>query len=581
MAVEMRKLAGLYRPGPADRPQDGPQDRSQDRFISAGRIFNPPPGVSPERLLADLAQDPARLETLESDLALAHYDAAQDRVTLVRDACGLTPLYYARCGEGWAFGLTLEALFEILGGPPPLNEAAFYDFAATHYRHIFRDPSRTFHQGVLQAPAGCSVSLKGQEAHVRRWFKLEFQPALALLSPQEASELYVAGLDENVRLRLEALEGRNCAFTVSSGMDSASVACLAARRLNRPLDAWFMAYRDQSGSPYDETAGVEALVQSLGWRLHRLDLGAPDLLSETATLMKKTLAPVATVTWLAHYVMARQAAEEGVEFLFSGLGGDESLAGEFEHFFVFFADLQAAGQDELLAQETQAWIRLHDHPVFKKTTEVRDEWFARNLDFQTGEIRVDQRRYAAHREFFDPGWVEAQEAAAPPPPMPRPFPYFLSNRLYQEMTYETSPPTLWSEALSSRAAGVKGVFPMTSPKLLALALSLPGTFKYENGLTKMLLRRAMKGILPDSSRLNPVKTGFNAPLDLWLQEKKLNDDCRALLNSAPFKNLGWLRPGAADRMLDEHLQGRRNLMMLLWPLISTAIFLDQGLAGGA
>ena len=566
MSVELRLCGGIYRPG-----QAAP---AADSHLALGRVFDPGP-EGQAAFLARVAKDPGSLNGRESDLALAWHDGAQDRLILVRDGCGLSPLFYARmAGGGWAFAFDLKELFEIIGEVPPLDEATFYDFCATHYRHVFRDPGRTFHQGVRQVPAGFSVSIGADGAAERRWLRLGFIPEVAMMPPQEASELYVGHLASAVRSRLAALSGENFGFTVSSGMDSASVAALAARELGRPLETWFMAYRDQPESPFDETPGVEALIKATGWKLNRVDLTAPDLLHETKKLMEQVRAPIITVTWLAHHVLATKARAFGHKFLFSGLGGDESLAGEFEHFFVFFADLKAAGKLDLLERETAAWMRLHDHPVHKKSPEVRDDWLKRNVNFETGGIRVDRRRYTAFREYFDPGWVEIREAAAPPIPMPRPYPFFLSNRLFQEMSCETSPPTLWSEALSSRAAGIKGVFPMTSHKCLATALSAPGTSKYENGITKMLLRRAMAGILPDCSRLNPVKTGFNAPLDLWLRGKKLNDDCRDLLSSQKFRSLGWLAPGAADRILDQHLSGERDLMMLLWPLISTALFLE-------
>jgi asparagine synthase (glutamine-hydrolysing) len=456
-----------------------------------------------------------------------------------------------------------------------MDEDTFFDFVGTHYRYIFRDPGRTFHRGVRQVPAGCSLSLSAGGPRETRWLDLGFQPEVPAMDPGEASRRYVSLLEENVILRLEALAGQDYAFSISSGLDSSSVAALAARHLGRPLDCWFMAYRDQSGSPFDETGGVMDLIEATGWRLNRVDLGAPDLLAETRALMDLTLAPMATVTWLAHHVLAKKAAQAGCRFLFSGLGGDERLAGECEHFFAFFADLRAAGQEDVLERETVAWARLHDHPVFRKSPAVRDDWLARNVDFAARTIRVDQARYLAVREYFDQDWWTSMEARQPPVPLPHPYPFFLSNRLFQEMSSETSVPTLWSESLSSRAAGLRGIFPMTSPRLIRLALSAPGTLKYEDGLTKMLLRRALSGILPDSSRLNPVKTGFNAPLDLWLREPGLAREVGGLLSSPPFSRLGWLAPGAAGRILAEHLDGRRNHMMLLWPLISTAIFLEK------
>ncbi|MDR1487493.1 MAG: hypothetical protein LBT62_05820 [Deltaproteobacteria bacterium] len=570
MTVKFLNQAGLY------TSEKIASDK--DHYICCGCVFNPPKEQSLIDFYAGLAKDPKSLINYETDIALAYHQADQNRVVLLRDAAGITPLFYARHNQGWAFATNLDDLFKILGGPPPLNELTFFDFVATHYRHVFRDPSRTFHQGVNQVPAGSYVILNQDKAIVERWFNMPFDPQASKMTRQEASERYVSLLDENVKIRLKALEGERYTFTVSSGMDSAAVCALADRSSSKQLETWFIAYRDQSGSPYDETAGVEALIKETGWKLNRIDLTAPDLLSETTDLIELTKAPIITVTWLAHYVMAQRVLEQGYDYLFSGLGGDESLAGEFEHFFVFFADLFAQGETELLEKETQAWIRLHDHPVFKKSPAVRDDWFRRNIDFNAKKIKVDQNRYLANRDYFKRDWYHSISEINPPIPMPTPFPYFLSNRLFQEMNFETSPPTLWSEALSSRAAGVKGIFPMTSPRLLSLALSLPGTFKYEDGVTKMLLRRALKGILPDCSRLNPVKTGFNAPLDLWLREKKLNSDCFDLLNSASLLNLGWISRKSIETILKEHLTGAKNHMMLLWPLICTAIFVEKNRA---
>jgi asparagine synthase (glutamine-hydrolysing) len=133
---------------------------------------------------------------------------------------------------------------------------------------------------------------------------------------------------------------------------------------------------------------------------------------------------------------------------------------------------------------------------------------------------------------------------------------------------------LWSEALSSNAGGIKGIFPMASPRLFRLALSLPGTFKYENGYTKMLIRRGTKGILPDSSRLNPVKVGFNAPLDMWLRDEGTAQATLDLLLNSPLKDCGWFLKGALEKIVSEHKSGEKNNMMLLWPLIQSALFFN-------
>ncbi|MDR1313149.1 MAG: hypothetical protein LBQ12_05505 [Deltaproteobacteria bacterium] len=525
--------------------------------------------------LQGVLDDPGQLNSMESDASIIWHDEAEDAVKCIRDAAGATPVYYAKTRKGWALSFSLGTLFPLLDKPPKPREDTLYDFLATHYRYLFRDPRRTFHEGVMQVPAGHVLTLKGEKAKLEPWLDLSFDPVPGTAEVQEAADRYLSMLRENVSLRLSALASSGFAFTVSSGLDSSTVAALASEIMDAPVECWYMGYSSAKGSPYDETRGVQALTGAKGWTLHPLDLDSPDLVREASEMMDRTLAPLATVTWLAGGVLARHAAEHGCAYLFSGLGGDESLAGEFDHFMYFFADLFRDGEETLLARETEFWAKLHDHPVFRKTPETRDAYLKRLIDFKTGGIRVDLSRYTQNRAWFDEGWVRSMETMIPPPQMPCPDPYFLSNRLYQEMTYETSPPTLWSEHLASSAYWVKGVFPMASPRLFRFALSLPGTFKYQNGLTKMLLRRSVKGLLPEYTRLNPVKTGFNAPLDHWLRDPATAKEVRDVILSSPLPATGWLVPGAAEKIIAEHLSGARNHMMLLWPLLSTALFLEK------
>ncbi|MDR1080302.1 MAG: hypothetical protein LBQ79_04935 [Deltaproteobacteria bacterium] len=563
----------VYEPDPPRRlaAPEGPGARTACHV--RGRVYSHA-GEGREGLQGIL-DDPASLNSMESDASVVWHDERDDTVRCIRDAAGATPVYYARTRKGWAVSFSLGTLLPLMDKPPAPREDTLYDFLATHYRYIFRDPRRTFHEGVMQVPAGHLLTLSGARADLEPWLDLSFDPEPGTLHPQEAADRYLSMLRENVSLRLSALASSGFAFTVSSGLDSSTIAALASDILGAPVECWYVGYSSAKGSPYDETRGVQALTGAKGWALHPIDLESPALVSETSELMDRTLAPLATVTWLAGGVLARHAAENGCAYLFSGLGGDESLAGEFDHFMYFFADLYRDGQEALLERETGHWARLHDHPVFRKSKETRDAYFKKMIDFRTGEIRVDLARYSQNRAWFDEGWVRSMETVIPPPPMPGPYPYFLSNRLYQEMTYETSPPTLWSEHLASSANWVKGIFPMASPRLFRFALSLPGTFKYENGLTKMLLRRSVKGLLPEYTRLNPVKTGFNVPLDLWLRDPKTSKEVLDVITASPLPATGWLSPGAPEKILNEHLSGQRNHMMLIWPLLSTALFLEK------
>ncbi|MDR0882977.1 MAG: asparagine synthase C-terminal domain-containing protein [Candidatus Adiutrix sp.] len=543
------------------------QPPAGDALHCRGRIYDRPGDGAEARQadLASLARRPELLNQREADLALVSYDAQKRRWRLVRDF-GVTPLYYALLPDGLAWSFTYAGLLELLGHPRP-DEATLFDYLATHYRYIFREPARTFHQGVRQVPAGAYVDIDERACATHTWLDLSHDPETFRLGPEEATAKLMALIRESVQLRARA--ATRPAFTISSGLDSSTVASLAALELG-PIDAFSVGYEGPGAEEYDETAGVGELTRGKDWRWTHLALERPDLIGEARRLIHLTHSPIVTVTWLAYYLMARQL--DGFDQVFNGLGGDESLAGEFTHFFYFFAELRQAGDENRLKEEVAAWSRLHDHPVFKKNEAVLASYWQRNLDFQTGQIKVDQEVYQANWRFFEPDWLAAYGQAQPP--MPGPYPNFLSNRLFQEISYETTPPTLWGLFMANQALGLTGVSPLATPRLFRLSLSLPGAVKYDCGLTKALLRRGLKGILPESLRLSPKKTGFNAPIHQWFNDPKVAGPALEMLLSGPLAGRGWLKKGAAEQIFKEHQSGQANHMMLLWPLLNASLFLE-------
>ncbi|MDR2725203.1 MAG: asparagine synthase C-terminal domain-containing protein [Candidatus Adiutrix sp.] len=532
--------------------------------------FNSPPEQdqdTPE--LTSLARDPALMNHNEADLALVVRKPEGRAFRLLRDF-GQTPLYYAPLPDGFAWSFSYRELLDFLDRTAPdatrPDEATLFDYLATHYRYVFRDPGRTFHQGVRQVPAGAYVDIDESGAGESYWLDLEPDPEAGRLGPDEAAEKLMDLLARSVDWRARAAV--RPAFTISSGLDSAGVASLAARSLSRPLGVFSVGYN--APTEYDETDGVEELARANpDWRWTHLNLDRPDLAGETEKLVGLTRSPVITVTWLAYHLLARGL--EDFREVFTGLGGDECLAGEYGHFLYFFADLKAAGDHERLGAEIEAWSRLHDHPIFRKNRTMAEAFWARNLDFKTGEMRVDMEVYESGAEFFNNDWFETFGRARPP--MPRPYPGFLANRLYQEIVFETTPPTLWGFQRVNEALGLRGVSPFLSPALFKFGLSLPSGLRYDQGLTKALYRRGLKGLLPESMRTRSRKTGFNAPADLWFNEDKTRRLTRELLHDGPLARLGWLKKGAAERLLTEHRSGRANHMMRLWPLLNASLFL--------
>jgi asparagine synthase (glutamine-hydrolysing) len=288
--------------------------------------------------------------------------------------------------------------------------------------------------------------------------------------------------------------------------------------------------------------------------------------------------PVATATWLSHHVLCERARADGFGALFGGLGGDELNAGEYEYFFFFFADLAAAGCDALLERETAKWIEYHDHPIFRKSVASMRDGLDRLVDLsRPGVNRPDPRRMLRYADALDPSYFDLERFE---PVMDAPMTTYLKNRTYQDLFRETAPCCLRAEDRQATAAGLDHFLPFLDHRLVEFMFRVPGTMKIRHGVTKHLLRLAMRGLLPDDTRTRIKKTGWNAPAHVWFAGRGA-EMLRDIVSSARFRSRGIYRPGEVARIIDEHEEivrsGRlvENHMMFLWQLLNLELWLRQ------
>ena len=248
------------------------------------------------------------------------------------------------------------------------------------------------------------------------------------------------------------------AFTLSGGMDSSSVLAGAVHLSGERQHAYSTLY---SGSEYDESEEIRSMLDAAVEEWHQVPVDAPDVLDMVAKMIDAHDEPVATATWLAHFVLCDRVAGDGFRTLFGGLGGDELNAGEYEYFFFRFADLRRGGDEQALRHEVTEWARHHDHPVFKKDWDVMEDGLRRMVDLtQPGRILVDRNRLERYRGAIRP---EAIDLGRYEPVLDHPFGSYLNNRTYQDIFRETAPCCLRAEDRQTRAFGHDQPRPVLRP----------------------------------------------------------------------------------------------------------------------
>jgi asparagine synthase (glutamine-hydrolysing) len=106
---------------------------------------------------------------------------------------------------------------------------------------------------------------------------------------------------------------------------------------------------------------------------------------------------------------------------------------------------------------------------------------------------------------------------------------------------------------------------------------VPGELKIADGVTKRLLRLAMRGVLPEATRTRIKKTGWNAPADQWFAGP--GADAVLELLSGDFRAASLYDTVQVRRLLREHDEivssGRaaENHMMFFWQLVNLELWL--------
>jgi asparagine synthase (glutamine-hydrolysing) len=148
---------------------------------------------------------------------------------------------------------------------------------------------------------------------------------------------------------------------------------------------------------------------------------------------------------------------------------------------------------------------------------------------------------------------------------------FLDMRLYLENDI------LVKLDRASMMASLEGRVPLLNNDFVEYATHLPLNMKLRGLRSKFLLKRALRGILPDSI-LNRPKKGFGIPVAQWFRGP-LMEQMLSVLTPDRILREGFFDPKGIDRLIHDHLAGRRDNRKQLWTLFAFELWHDGYLKG--
>lgn len=452
--------------------------------------------------------------------ALALYDARSGRLVLCRDRYGVKPLYYFWDGRRLVFGSEYKALWAVardLGltwDMRGLKTALLEPFQ-------LEASGRTLLQDVRDLPPGHLLRLERDRLEIRPWWRtLDHLRAVPERLEEQAEEL-AALLEDACRLRLRS--DVPLAASLSGGLDSSSVVSTSAALLRRDaalarvpagslrvfLHAFPGTFQDESDDA--KLAARHAGVEACTVTARPEEYGA--LLDRVLWDAEAIFAGMLDGPWRVY----REQRRSGRVVSLDGHGADDMLGGYWWH-------PPAALEDRsLLSAEFWRTLRLEREMLGDVAPPL---FYLRRM-----ACRIPGLRAAVSWLGRVGGWgpldrvavpsflsAEAAAVAAWPgrsTPLPARFGH-LDDALYQDFHHRVLPRILRNFDAVSMAHGVEVRVPFLDYRLVSFVFSLPATSKIGQGFSKLVLRRAVAGRIPEQLRVARKKLGFTSPVAAWL-----------------------------------------------------------------
>lgn len=493
-------------------------------------------------------------------------DRAKRRVFAARDRFGVKPLYFARLPDGAvAMASEIKQLTALEGWRARLNGQRAYDFlvwgASEHTAETMFDGVRQLRGGEL-----AEIALDGDPSpRVSRWYELRPKPFSG--GREDAAAAFRDLLTDSVRLRLRAdVAVGSC---LSGGLDSSSIVCVANRLLREVGGAAMQqTFSATSESPrYDERRYAEAVVAQTGVSLATVMPSPQGLFDALDAIAWQQDEPFGSTSAYAQWEVFRLAARSGVKVVLDGQGADEMLGGYPVFFGARLAGMVRAFDPLAALREIGSLRRVHGIPVASSVRHLA-------ASLAPAWLLSGARRWAG--EDAAPAWLDLDRLGARPV---HPFaaqessPRKSMQALSRSQLLDASLPTLLHlEDRNSMAHSIEARVPFLDYRVVEYVLGLPDEEKIEGGVTKIALRRAMEGVLPEEVRTRTDKLGFQMADTDWL--KNAPRQYRDALGAAVEAAKGIIRP-AANEMLEQTIAGRRAFSFHVWAMISFGAWLRR------
>ena len=458
---------------------------------------------------------------LLGDFAFVVWDSDERRLFVARDPLGVRPIAYYFDAHRCIVSSTVAPILAHPQVVPEINEGRIGEFVVRYDLN----QEESFFSRIFFCPPAHSLTITEQSVNKRRYWLPELDRRIYYRDSREYVEQFRELFHRSVVARLRV--AGEIGVTLSSGMDSTSATAVAYNELLRngkiPLDGlktYTLTYDDWPAN--DESDDVREFAS-------HFHLNCNFLRADTKLLSNGRPMPFMTPDYLIYSMaipqtsrLCQQIQGHGVKLILNGQYGDILFTPQ-RHWAV---DMVRDGQWQLALNSI---VPRSCRRVDLRIAGCNVRTFGRHL---LQSIAIDGNRSVQQDMLADSGVARALSESTN-----------LAERVQQNALcqYEMSSDTLscltsmhWNYHIHSSSLMLRGMQnlgmewwgPYRDRRLFEFVLAIPSYLagRPQRGNNKWILREAMRGTLPENTRVRPRHSGSRSWANAWFA----GDEGRAL-----------------------------------------------------
>ena len=524
----------------------------KDKLIAEGKVKEFHSTSDTEILLEAFANDGMdAIKQMKGMFAIALYDRQEKTLYLLRDRAGEKPLYYGRVNGRFVFASDLVSIKQMDG----FNVEIDRDALALFFRLSYIPAPMTIYKDIYKLQPGCILKIKApftEEPVITKYWDMEAEARMGEQNLFAGS--FTEASKELEHLLMESLRGQMLSDVplgayLSGGIDSPLIVSLMQKLSNYPIKTFTIGFEDPK---FNEAQYAKDIAAHLGTEHTELYVTEKELQEVIPKIPQIFTEPFADNSLIPTYLVSKLAKSK-VTVSLSGDAGDELFCGYNTYYKC----------ENLWNKVNKLPLGLRKAGAVMFTPMQKNGSFYRISECLRAENGVQLQEAVCNRmDYYADHMVQGGVL-----PRNEEVPILKdckSSMLYKDICGYHPDDILVKVDRTGMMVSLENRVPMLDYDVIRFAFRLPIEYKYENGVSKRILKDILYRYVP-ADMLNRPKKGFSVPIKDWLQNGSVADMARETLADSLLLKDGYLDKKAFETVLREFEKDGSH-SKLLWKL---------------